>query len=529
MHQCISLILKWRHIVQIHKSDCLQFRKRWYSLACLLLVVAAVTSLPGMLQAAVPSTVSYQGRLTTPGDLPVANGNYSITFRIYDDSIAGNLFWQEVKTVPVVGGLFSVQLGQATPLDQSTLSMSNLFIATKVGSDPEMTPRARLTSVPYAVLVSTIDGANGGMVTGDITSTGQVSGSRSDASGGYFQTFDAGNPNSFGVVGKFTVTGQYNGTGVYGYSVPADWFGVGGKFVGGWTGVEGSVIGSGTSNLDYRGVTGTASTLTSELNATMYGVYGIATNASQNYGVYGVSQGISSVGDGFYYGLTGLGNGLGVKSHNYGVWAKAQGGAFNTGIVAEGSTRAALFIGDVQVQGTLSKYGGSFKIDHPLDPANKYLQHSFVESPDMMNIYNGNTTLDAEGNATVTMPAWFEPLNRDFRYQLTAIGAPAPNLYVSREVQDNQFSIAGGSAGMKVSWQVTGVRQDAWANANRIQVEVPKDPSQVGTYLTPELFNKPTSMGEAYQMTKEGDEAARKSAASNERISALKVTAPPQK
>ena len=58
------------------------------------------------------------------------------------------------------------------------------------------------------------------------------------------------------------------------------------------------------------------------------------------------------------------------------------------------------FIGDVDVTGTLTKSAGSFKIDHPLDPENKYLSHSFVESPDMMNIYNGNVVLDATGEAS---------------------------------------------------------------------------------------------------------------------------------
>lgn len=78
---------------------------------------------------------------------------------------------------------------------------------------------------------------------------------------------------------------------------------------------------------------------------------------------------------------------------------------------------AGWFNGRVAVLGTLSKGGGSFKIDHPLDPANKTLSHSFVESPDMLNIYNGNVTTDADGFATVTLPDWFEALNRDFRYQ----------------------------------------------------------------------------------------------------------------
>src|SRR5262249_61136694 len=48
---------------------------------------------------------------------------------------------------------------------------------------------------------------------------------------------------------------------------------------------------------------------------------------------------------------------------------------------------AGMFFGDVSISGNLSKGGGSFKIDHPLDPENKYLYHSFVESPDMKNIH----------------------------------------------------------------------------------------------------------------------------------------------
>jgi hypothetical protein len=146
--------------------------------------------------------------------------------------------------------------------------------------------------------------------------------------------------------------------------------------------------------------------------------------------------------------------------------------------------------GNLYVAGNISKAGGSFKIDHPLDPANKYLYHSFVESPDMMNIYNGVATLDAKGGASVTLPDWFEALNRDFRYQLTAIGAPGPNLYISAKIANHRFSIAGGKPGAEVSWQVTGVRHDAWADAHRIPVEVEKKGGEQGHYLHPELFGK---------------------------------------
>ena len=166
----------------------------------------------------------------------------------------------------------------------------------------------------------------------------------------------------------------------------------------------------------------------------------------------------------------------------YGLYVYTGGGG------ATGDAYAGYFYGDVYVSGTLSKSSGSFKIDHPLDPDNQYLQHSFVESPDMMNVYNGNVLLDESGAAWVDLPDYFEALNRDFRYQLTAIGAPGPNLYVAEEIIENRFKIAGGQSGMKVSWQITGIRQDAWANDHRIEVEVDKRPEEVGAYLYPEGF-----------------------------------------
>jgi hypothetical protein len=134
----------------------------------------------------------------------------------------------------------------------------------------------------------------------------------------------------------------------------------------------------------------------------------------------------------------------------------------------------SLFMGDVTVNGTLTKSAGSFRIDHPLDPEHKYLSHSFVESPDMMNVYNGNVALDASGRATVALPEYFEALNREFRYQLTAIGSPGPDLYIAQGVKENRFQIAGGRPYAHVSWQVTGVRHDAYAEQHRIQVEEDK-------------------------------------------------------
>ena len=134
--------------------------------------------------------------------------------------------------------------------------------------------------------------------------------------------------------------------------------------------------------------------------------------------------------------------------------------------------------------GNISKNGGSFKIDDPIAPAEKYLSHSFVESPDMMNIYNGNVVTDANGLATVEMPAWFEALNADFRYQLTTVGQFAQAM-IATEIKDGKFTIQTDKPNVKVSWMVTGIRHDAWANAHRIPTEEEKPADKKGHYMHP--------------------------------------------
>lgn len=189
-------------------------------------------------------------------------------------------------------------------------------------------------------------------------------------------------------------------------------------------------------------------------------------------------------------------SGVGFGTSKIGLIGGANGD-FATGVwgaCTGTSCQAGHFEGNVGVVGTLSKGGGSFKIDHPLDPEGKYLYHSFVESPDMKNIYDGISILDARGEAMVELPDWFGALNRDFRYQLTCIGGYAP-VFIASEISKNQFSIGGGRPGMKVSWQVTGIRQDAFANANRIPVEERKPAAEKGTYLYPEAFGKPKERG----------------------------------
>ena len=218
------------------------------------------------------------------------------------------------------------------------------------------------------------------------------------------------------------------------------------------------------------------------------GVYGISNNYA---GVRGDSP--NEVG---VYGRSNNGSGvLGFSDSGYGIYGYSASGGY-----------AAYLDGRVYIRGPLSKPGGQFKIDHPLDPANKYLSHSFVESPDMKNVYDGVVVLDDNGEAEIDLPDWFGALNKDFRYQLTAIGAPGPNLYIAEEISDitttdysssssnnnkSHFKIAGGTSGMKVSWQVTGIRKDPWANAHRIEVEEDKPDKERGYYIYPDLYRQP--------------------------------------
>jgi hypothetical protein len=218
-------------------------------------------------------------------------------------------------------------------------------------------------------------------------------------------------------------------------------------------------------------------------SGTVIGVKG--TGGTGGTGVFGSSQS----GDGVF-GASPSGSGVsGASITGNGVFGSTSSGIAILGL--GGSGLAGRFNGNVMITGSLSKGGGSFKIDHPLDPENKYLYHSFVESPDMKNVYDGVTTLDGNGETTIELPEWFEALNRDFRYLLTPIGAPAPGLYVADKISRNRFRVSGGLPGMEVSWQVTGIRQDAWANKNRIPVEEEKSARERGYYLYPELYDQP--------------------------------------
>jgi hypothetical protein len=261
------------------------------------------------------------------------------------------------------------------------------------------------------------------------------------------------------------VRGQANkGTAVSGLSTEGD--GVVGQ--GGKTGISGTGGNIGVSGTGDIGVAG---------SGRRTGVQGYTASGT---GVLGISN--------TEYGVKGYGGNIGVYAEN----------KTDPSHVAYLATRglAADFYGDVYIHGRLTKTGGgSFRIDHPLDPANKYLSHSFVESPDMKNLYDGVAVLDENGEVVVELPDWFDALNVSCCYQLTSIGVAGPNLYIAEEITNNHFKIAGGTPGMKVSWQLTGIRRDAWANANRIEVEEEKPVEERGHYLHPHLYGQAEEKG----------------------------------
>lgn len=226
------------------------------------------------------------------------------------------------------------------------------------------------------------------------------------------------------------------------------------------------------------------------------GLVSIGANPNANYKFY-----VSANLNGARSSVLGhnLGTGRGVEgSSNNGIGVNGYGKtgvngiSFSTssadsavrGISQFGGSYAGDFSGNVRVTGILTKGGGSFRIDHPLDPKNKYLSHSFVESPDMMNIYNGNITTAANGEAVVELPGYFDALNRDFRYQLTVIGQFAQAM-VLEKIKGNSFRIKTDKPNVEVSWQVTGVRKDKFADENRIKVESDKPQNERGTLQNP--------------------------------------------
>jgi len=384
-------------------------------------------------------------------------------------------------------GRHTVDGGTAAPFGAGVFGESYSQSINAVGVYGRVAPNGQPASGSAGVR-----GDNGG-VGSAYTDTAGVYGYNSAKGYGVRGYSEAGN----GVYG-YTNSTLSSIAGVYGDSVGANTYGVRGNgealtgsvgvYGSGARGVVGVHYGSVGSDPGVEGDTdGSAG------NAV--GVLGKVTSTSsgaKSTAVLGLNNSTSKAGFGLWGSQAGAGYGVyGTTPSGIGVDGESPSGY---GVVGKSTTGwAGYFLGDVTVSGTLFKGAGAFKIDDPIAPARKYLQHSFVESPDMMDIYNGNVTTDRQGFATVTMPRWFQALNRTFRYQLTIVGTRGWNARVVKPIAHERFTIQTDRPRVRVSWQVTGIRHDPYANAHRIQVVVPKTGAQRGKYMHPGLYRQPAS------------------------------------
>jgi hypothetical protein len=310
-----------------------------------------------------------------------------------------------------------------------------------------------------------------------------------------------------------TGTGVYgsasSGSGVLGSSVSSR--GVAG-FSGSWQGVFGhsnsqaGVVGESGS---FDGVWGQAHAsccagVSGHNDAGGYAVWGGTTGTGT--AVYGTSpsgnglSGVSTPGDAvvgtstYAAGVSGSGGG----PYSYGVYGSSGLGTGIFGSTTSGT--AGYFQGPVTITGGCTGCTGpsGLQIDDPLDPAHKYLQHASVASSQQLDIYSGNVTTNGKGFATVTMPRWFQALNRSFRYQLTSLSG-LQQVAVAKQMHENQFRIQSEKPRSQVSWQVTAVRHDRYANAHPTQVVVTKPKADQGKYLHPELYGKPKADAIGYR------------------------------
>ncbi len=429
---------------------------------------------------------TYQGTLNDAGT--PANGLYDIQFRLYNDILLDNpenlLATFNALNISVTDGLFSAEVDFGNNVYSTT---ANRFIELRVrpAGTPTLTtltPRKQINTVPYAIRSQFADFATSAS-TVDFPISESI-----DASGPLLRLVN-NHPSGMGIIGQGTNRGLSGIGGIPDAGTPSVQAQTGVSGFSNIVGVQGSslagtgVVGASATGI---GVVGTSATGTggrfesasaSNFASALLGIFDATIPGTFSAAVRGQHKGTGALGVGVYGSHDGAGWGI------YGTSASGFAGFFD---------------GDVHTAGTLSKSGGSFKIDHPQDPENMYLSHSFVESPDMKNIYDGVIILNQFGQATITLPSYFNALNQTFRYQLTTIGGYAP-VYIAAEIESspdaNSFAIAGGTPNLKVSWQVTGIRQDAWANQNRIPIEEYKEPQNKGKYLNPAAFNQPKEKG----------------------------------
>jgi hypothetical protein len=452
----------------------MKLRNLFYAAVCVMFSTAAFAQ---------PEKFNYQGIARMANGAPIASQAIGMRISILNGSASGTPVYIETHTASTNQfGLYNVAIGGGTVVSGSMAGIAwgtgDKYVKVEIdpagGTSYTDLGAAQLLSVPYALYSATgvpgpagpqgPQGAQGPAGSANISgTTNRIIKFTSATAGGNSDLFENNGKVGIGNTapdGKVHITGSFDDT-----------------------------VTLGGNPFPHVGLIQQNSSTSTTLNSRA--ILGYAGNSSQeNQGLFGFANGGSAS---YNVGIFGYGVASSSSSGNsYGLYSYASGGSNNYGIygnVVSGGF-AGYFAGNVTVTGTLSKGGGTFKIDHPLDPENKYLYHSFVESPDMMNVYNGNITTDGNGTAVVTLPTYFEALNKDFRYQLTAIGTFAQAI-VAEKIQGNSFVIKTDKPNVEVSWQVTGIRKDKFADAHRVVPEVEKEEEYKGHYLHAEEYGKP--------------------------------------
>jgi hypothetical protein len=386
-----------------------------------------------------------------------------------------------------VGGVFN--LGQTNSVDAGSIlvgtsgGVAQLHVANRSAAASSYGVKGVVNSTSAVASEAGVFGFGSGQATG-VWGSGKV-GVRGYSSDG------------LGVVGTTTT-----GIGVYGSHSGSS---------GAQPGVRGDTVSTANNAYGVLGQVNPPFTYGGRYSAAVRGInaaskedtaYGIWGTAQSGVGVYGnVASSAAVVGG---VGVVGAGGYTGVYGHTSDVGAGVLGDAKN-GIGVFGATSsngeyAGYFLGPADVTGDLS-VGGSlnvagtknFRIDDPLDPQGKLLVHAAVESNEVLNVYTGNVTTDGQGLATVQLPAYFERINSDYRYQLTIVGSRGWNARVTHEIDGNRFTIQSDQPNVKVSWQVTARRNDLYMRAHPFRAEQAKTGAERGRYVDPQAYGQPAS------------------------------------